>query len=185
MKLDRTTAVLATLALCSIGFAQRAFGQSTVNCSNPQIGTDVLLGTTAASSACQVSNTVQVTLGKYARLSIDNTTTNLTVPQASDFGTAAGVNTTGPNLTVSSNAPWTLTASTAASWTGSGNNSKPLSDIKGKADGGSFTAFPFTAATGNAIASDPHTTAYNTIYSFVTDTPGSYSLVVNYTLSAP
>src|ERR1051326_6551526 len=109
MKLDRTTAVLATLALCSIGFAQRAFGQSTVNCSNPQIGTDVLLGTTAASSACQVSNTVQVTLGKYARLSIDNTTTNLTVPQASDFGTAAGVNTTGPNLTVSSNAPWTLT----------------------------------------------------------------------------
>jgi hypothetical protein len=184
MKLDRTTAVLATLALASIGFAQRAWGQ-TANCSNPAIGTDVLLGSTAASSACQVTNTVSLTLGKYARLSIDNLLTSLTVPQASDFGTAGGVNSTGPTLTVSSNAPWTLTASTAASWTGSGNNSKPLSDIKGKSDANSFTAFPFTAATGNAIANDPHTAAYNTIHNFVTDTPGSYSLVVNYTLSAP
>ena len=55
MKFDRTTAVLATLALASIGFAQRAFSQTTVNCSNPAVGTDVLLGTTAAGSACQVT----------------------------------------------------------------------------------------------------------------------------------
>ncbi len=183
MKLDRLTAALATLALASLCVAQRVSAQATVNCSNPAIGTDVLLG--APGSACQVSNTVSLTLGKYARLSIDNTSSSLTVPQASDFGTVAGVNSTGPTLTVSSNAPWTLTASTAAGWTGTGNNSKPLSDIKAKVGAGSFTAFPFTAASGSAIANDGHAVTYNTIYNFVTDTPGTYSLVVNYTLTAP
>jgi len=185
IKLDKLTAALATLALASLCFAQRVSAQNTVNCSNPQIGTDVLLGTTSANSNCQVTNTVSVTLGKYARLSIDATTTPLTVPTALQFGTAAGVNSPGPTLTVSSNTAWTLTASTAAAWTGSGNNAKPTSDIKAKVDAGSLTAFPFTAASGSAIASDPHTVVYNTIYNFVTDTPGSYSLVVNYTLSAP
>ena len=185
MKLDRLTAALATLALASLCVAQRVSAQSTVNCSNPQIGTDVLLGTTAATSNCQVTNTVTVTLGKYARLSIDATTTPLVVPTALQFGTAAGVDSPGPTVTVSSNTAWALTASTAAAWTGSGNNAKPTSDIKAKIDAGSFTAFPFTAASGAAIASDAHTVAYNTIYNFVTDTPGTYSLVVNYTLSAP
>ncbi len=113
MKLDRLTAALATLALASLCVAQRAYGQTTVNCGNPQVGTDLVLGATLPST-CLVTNTVSVTLGKYARLSIDNTNTTLTTPQASDFGTPAGVTTTGPTLTVSSNAPWTLTASTAA-----------------------------------------------------------------------
>jgi hypothetical protein len=167
----------------SLGFAQRAFGQATVNCSNPAIGTDVLLG--APGSACQVSNTVSLTLGKYARLSINNTSTPLTVPQASDFGTPGGVNSNGPTLTVSSNDAWTLSASLPSGWTGTGNNAKPTSDIKAKVDAGSFANFPFTAATGAAIANDAHVIAYNTIYNFVTDVPGTYSLVVNYTLTAP
>ncbi len=184
MKLDRLTAALATLALASLCVAQRVSAQSTVNCSNPQVGTDLVLGATLPASTCLVTNTVSVTLGKYARLSIDNTNTTLTTPQASDFGTVAGVTTTGPTLTVSSNAPWTLTASTAASWTGSGNNAKPTTDLKGKTSG-SFATFPFTAATGAAIADDAHLVTYNTLYNFVTDTPGSYSLVVNYTLTAP
>ena len=182
MKLDRLTAALAALALASLFVAQRAYGQT--NCSSPQVGTDQLLGATVGTSTCQVSNTVQVTLGKYARLSIDNTNTTLTTPQASDFGTVAGVTTTGPTVTVSSNAPWTLTASTAASWTGSGNNAKPTADLKGKTSG-SFATFPFTAATGAAIANDAHLVTYNTLYNFVVDTPGSYSLIVNYTLTAP
>ncbi len=183
MKLDRITAALATLALASLCVAQRVSAQ--VNCSNPVVGSDVQLGATAGSGACAVTNTVSLTLGKYARLSIDNATTTLVTPAASDFGTAGGVNTTGPTLTVSSNAPWTLTASTAAAWTGSGNNSKPVTDIKAKAGAGSLTAFPFAAGTGTAVAGTTIGMTYNTIYNFVTDTPGSYSLVVSYTLSAP
>ena len=90
MKLDRLTAALATLALASLCVAQRVSAQSTVNCSNPQVGTDLVLGATVPASTCLVTNTVSVTLGKYARLSIDNTNTTLTTPQASDFGTVAG-----------------------------------------------------------------------------------------------
>jgi hypothetical protein len=183
MKFDRLTAALATLAIASLGAASRV--QAQVNCSNPAVGSDVLLSATAGTGACVVTNTVSLTLGKYARLSINNATTTLTTPAASDFGTVGGVTTSGPTLTVSSNAAWTLTASAAAGWTGTGNNAKPVTDIKAKAGAGSLTAFPFAAATGSAVASSATTMSYNTIYNFVTDTPGTYSLVVSYTLSAP
>ncbi len=49
----------------------------------------------------QVTNTVTVTLGKYARLSINATTAPLVVPTALQFGTAAGVDSPGPTVTVS------------------------------------------------------------------------------------
>src|SRR5262249_3360701 len=59
MKLDKLTAALATVALASLCVAQRAYGQNLVNCSNPQVGTDLVLGTTVP-SACLVTNTVSV-----------------------------------------------------------------------------------------------------------------------------
>jgi hypothetical protein len=183
MKFERLTLGLATLAIASLGATSRISAQT--NCSNPAQGGDVLLSATAGTGACAVNNTASLTLGKYARLSIDNVTTTLATPAASDFGTVGGVTTTGPTLTVSSNAPWTLTASAAASWTGSGNNAKPVTDIKAKAGAGSLTAFPFAAATGSAVTGNTTAMSYNTIYNFVTDTPGSYSLVVSYTLSSP
>ncbi|HEY2165078.1 MAG TPA: hypothetical protein VGH04_13855 [Gemmatimonadaceae bacterium] len=58
IKLDRLTAVLAALALASLCLAQRVSAQSTVTCRNPPIGTDVLFGTTAATSNCQGSQAV-------------------------------------------------------------------------------------------------------------------------------
>jgi hypothetical protein len=184
MKFERLTLGLATLAIASLGAAGRISAQT--NCSNPVVGSDVLLGATVGSGACSVTNTVSLTLGKYATLSINNATTTLATPSAAQFGDPAGVTTTGPTVTVSSNTGWTLTASAAAGWTGTGNNSKPVTDIKAKVGSGSFTAFPFTAGT-NPGASSAATVAmsYNTIYNFLTDTPGTYSLIVTYSLTAP
>lgn len=60
MKLDRLTAALITLALASLCAAQRLSAQNLISCSDPQTGTDVLLGTTASSSNCPVSSTVSL-----------------------------------------------------------------------------------------------------------------------------
>ncbi len=69
MKLDRITVVLAALALASLCVAQRVWAQNAVASGNAQIGTPVLLGTRADVRNFPIGTTVQVTPGKYARLS--------------------------------------------------------------------------------------------------------------------
>lgn len=49
MKVDRTTIILATLALASIGFAERAFGQPSVAGTSPTVGSTTQLETIAPS----------------------------------------------------------------------------------------------------------------------------------------
>lgn len=101
-----------------------------------------------------------------------------------DFGTSAGVASNGPTLTVSANAGYTLTASpNAASWSGPGT--KPATDLKMNVGGGSYAALGQVGTATAATASTSYVVGYNTIYNWTTDIPGSYSLVVNYTLTAP
>jgi hypothetical protein len=180
MKFDRTTVVLGTLALASIGFAQRAWGQATINCggsSEPAIG-----------ATCLVSNQVNVTVPSVARLTIDATSTGLTAPQAAEFapGGTGHSDPSGPTLTVAANVNWTVTASTgAALWTG-GSATKPAADLTVTNDAGAtYHAFPFAVSTGTPTSGSAKQVGYHTNYSFTIDTPGTYSLVVNYTLTSP
>lgn len=134
---------------------------------------------------CTDPVTASATINSVARLSITSTTTALTSPKGVDFGTSAGVNNSGPTLTVKSNAGYTLTAAAATStWTG-GSNNKPATDLKMTVNGGSVTALGQVAHSTTATAGTSYTIGYNTIYSFTVDKPGTYSLVVNYTLTAP
>lgn len=140
---------------------------------------------TCNANPCTVPVTATATINSVARLTVSTTTTTLTAPKAADFGAGAGVTSSGPTLTVKSNAGYTLTASAATTtWTGGANN-KPASDLKMNVNSGSFTALGQVAHSTTATAGTSYTIGYNTIYSFTVDKPGAYSLVVNYTLTAP
>jgi len=173
------TKLFVVTAMSAVAAASTAHAQ--LNCGGG--GTEPALG--PATTGCVVTSTVSNTVPTVARLEITTATTDLTTPLAADFGTAAGVNTTGPKITVRANANHTLTASPAA-WTGTGNNAKPVTDIKMQVNGGGFIALGTvgTAASPKTPGTD-YQIDYNTIYNWVTDTPGTYSLVISYTLTAP
>src|SRR5258705_7055350 len=72
-----------------------------------------------APASCGVPGSVSMTAGRVVRLQMSTASTSLTAPTPADFD--AGFNaTTGPALTVSSNAAWTLhIRGVAALWTAS------------------------------------------------------------------
>jgi len=122
--------------------------------------------------------------------------TTLTAPTPADFD--AGFNsTTGPSLTVSANAPWTLQVrSSAALWTATNTSAgaparttKPAADLKwSTASNGTFSALSTTDVLlvgGSATASSATTLYFQTLYSWTLDTPGNYSLAVILTLTSP
>jgi type VI protein secretion system component VasA len=122
--------------------------------------------------------------------------TALTAPTPTDFD--AGFNaTTGPTLTVSSNAAWTLHIRSAATfWTATNTSpgapartTKPAADLQwSTASNGTFNAL--TTSDVNlvvcaATASNATTLFFQTLYSWTLDTPGNYSLSVVLTLTSP
>jgi hypothetical protein len=122
--------------------------------------------------------------------------TSLTAPTTTDFD--AGFNsTTGPTLTVSANAPWTLHIRAASAlWTATNTASgvaarvdKPAADLKwSTSSGGVFTALSASDASlinGSATASNPTTLYFQTVYDWSVDTPGNYSLSIVLTLTSP
>jgi hypothetical protein len=135
--------------------------------------------------SCSVQVLATATINTVARLSISNTTTSLTTPKAADFGSSAGVTSIGPTITVLSNAGYALTAAASAtSWTGPSGANKPATDLKMIIGAGPVPLGQVgTSSTGTS--GKPYSISYNTIYNWTTDKPGTYSLVVNYTLTAP
>jgi hypothetical protein len=136
--------------------------------------------------SCTLPVVATATINAVARLSINSTTTTLTAPNAADFGASAGVTSTGPTITVMSNTGYTLTTSAAsATWTGPAGTSKPSSDLKMKVGAGAVVALGQVGTSTTGTASTNYVISYNALYNWTTDKPGSYSLVVNYTLTAP
>jgi hypothetical protein len=122
--------------------------------------------------------------------------TSLTAPTPSDFD--AGFNsTTGPTLTVSANAAWTLHIRAASAlWTATNTATgvaarvdKPAADLKwSTSSGGAFTALSNSDASlvsGSATASSATTLYFQTLYGWAVDTPGNYSLSIVLTLTSP
>jgi hypothetical protein len=129
-------------------------------------------------------------------MQVSAASTPLTAPTPADFD--AGFNsTTGPSLTVSANAPWTLqvrasTAFWAATNTSPGapaRTTKPAGDLKwSTASNGTFNALSTTDVLlvgGSATASSATTLYFHTLYAWTLDTPGNYSLSVILTLTSP
>jgi len=91
---------------------------------------------------------------------------------------------TGPTITVSSNSQYSLASSSAASWSG-GSGNKPASDLLIKVNAGTYNAIGAMPGGAAATNSDVFNLSYKTRYTWTIDTPGTYTLTVNYTLTAP
>jgi hypothetical protein len=145
---------------------------------------------------CTQPGSVSMTAGRVIRLQMPAGSTALTAPTPTDFD--AGFNaTTGPTLTLSANAAWTLSLRSAATfWTATNTSpgapartTKPAADLRwGTASGGPFNALTITDAnlvTGPATASNATTLYFQTLYDWTLDTPGNYSLSIVLTLTSP
>lgn len=151
---------------------------------------------TGSGDTCTQPGSVSMTAGRVVRLQMSAGSTALTAPTTADFD--AGSNTTtGPTLTVSANAPWTLLVrSSATFWTATNTSpsapartTKPAGDLLwSTASGGTFNALTTGDATlvgGTATASTETTLFFQTLYDWTLDTPGNYSLSVVLTLTSP
>jgi hypothetical protein len=152
--------------------------------------------TNGAPDSCGVPGSVSLIAGRVVRLQMSAGSTSLSAPTTADFD--AGFNaTTGPTLTVSANAPWTLhLRSTAAFWSATNTSpgapartTKPAGDLSwSTSSSGSFSPLTTSDAnliTGPASASNATTLYFQTLYDWALDTPGNYSLSIVLTLTAP
>jgi len=151
---------------------------------------------TGGGDSCTQPGSVSMTAGRVVRLQMGAGSTALTAPTTTDFD--AGFNaTTGPSLTVSANAPWTLSLrSTGTFWSATNTSpgapartTKPAGDLTwSTASNGTFLALSTSDATlvsGAATASSATTLYFQTLYDWALDTPGNYSLTVVLTLTSP
>lgn len=149
-----------------------------------------------APGSCNLPGSVSMTAGRVVRVQVSAGSTALTAPTPADFD--AGFNsTTGPTLTVSANAAWTLhIRASAALWTATNTSpgapartTKPAADLKwSTASNGTFNALTTTDVLvlgGSATASIATTLYFETLYNWTLDTPGNYSLAVILTLTSP
>ena len=145
---------------------------------------------------CGVPASVSMTAGRVVRLEMSTGSTTLTAPTPADFD--AGFNsTTGPTLTVSANAAWTLQIRAAnPTWTATNTSpgaparvNKPAADLLWSiVSSGAFTPLSSVDAslvTGPATASSATTLYFRTLYDWTADTPGSYDLAIVLTLTSP
>jgi hypothetical protein len=150
----------------------------------------------AAGGTCGLPGSVSMTAGRVVRLQVSAGSTALTAPTPADFD--AGFNaTTGPVLTVSANAAWTLHLRAASAlWTATNTSpgapartTKPAADLKwSTASNGTFNALTTSdvnLVTGAATASSATTLYFQTLYGWTLDTPGNYSLSIVLTLTSP
>lgn len=145
---------------------------------------------------CTVNTSASLVIGDVLSLTLSATTTALTPPAASDYD-AGFVANAGPTATVRGNRAWRLQISAAtATWTAvntepgvSARANKPAGELlRAAAAGGPFTALsttPATVASGAASAGTTTNVFFRTMYAWAVDTPGTYSLVVTFTLVAP
>lgn len=145
---------------------------------------------------CSVPGSVSMTAGRVVQLEMSAGSTVLTAPTPADFD--AGFNsTTGPTLTVSANAPWTLQIRAASpTWTASNTSpgaparvNKPAADLLWRVgSAGPFVPLSSVDAnlvTGPATAGSATTLYFQTLYNWAADTPGNYSLAIVLTLTSP
>jgi hypothetical protein len=177
MKFARLIAAGAAL-LVSAGTAQ---AQVTQNCNGNAVG---------VGAGCSVTNTVTSNVPFIARLILSSAATTLTAPVAADFGTVAGVNTPAAiTLEVRTNSQYSVTAAAAAANFSGGSGNKLASSLTFTTDASTYKPVSGTGSvlgTGAAATSSTiFTIGYKTTYDWVLDTPGAYTLGINYTLTAP
>lgn len=150
-------------------------------------------GPSCTTNGCTITNTASATVGDILKLSLNTAApTDLGTPTAADFD-AGYMDAAGPTATVKANRPWSVAVSgAAASFTYTGalaDPNKPATDLKWGTAAGTYpndmgsSAVLFSGASGTAGSSQQ--VFYRTLFAYDKDVPGTYSLTVNFTLSAP
>jgi hypothetical protein len=148
--------------------------------------------------SCNSANTASVTVNALVKLGMSSATTSLTSPTADQVEVGANIADAGPSFTIKANRSWTLNIKTtnASSWTYVGSNSgnKPISDLTwSNAVAGTYVGISSTdalflsgaGATNGAAAQAFFKTVWAAGFTQPSNAPGTYSLPVVFTLSAP
>ena len=153
------------------------------------VAPQVLSGQSCFGGTCQGATMVVATVGTMLNLSLDRSPTITADPTARDI--AAGYqDETGPSARVRANAPWRLEVSSATeTWqSAAGRTDKPASDLEVRAGvTGSYeavTTAPTVAALGTPTSGTNIQMAYRAHFDAARDAPGSYAVVVRYTLTS-
>ena len=148
--------------------------------------------------SCNLTNTVSASVNNLVKLQMSSATTSLASPTADQVEIGAVIANAGPSFTVKANRSWTINIKTtnATTWTyvGSNSGSKPISDLTwSNAVAGTFNNISsvdavFTsgaAATNGAAPQVFFRTVWAAGFTQPSNAPGTYSLPVVFTLSAP
>jgi len=148
--------------------------------------------------SCNTTNTASVTVGALVKLGMSSAATSLTNPTADDVDAGNVIANDGPSFTIKANRSWTLKikSQNAANWTYAGSNSgvKPISDLSWSTSaGGTFVAITNSDAafasgassTNGAAAQAFFKTSWLSDFTSASNAPGTYSLPIVFTLTAP
>ncbi len=148
--------------------------------------------------SCNVTNTASVTVGALVKLIMSASTTSLTSPSADQVEAGALLADAGPTFTIKANRSWTLNIKTtnASNWTyvGSFSGTKPISDLLwSNAVAGTYVVLSSSDAVFLSGASSTNGFAAQAFFKTVwaagftqpSNVPGTFSLPVVFTLSAP
>lgn len=152
----------------------------------------------SGTASCNTTNTASVTVGALVKLAMTSACTTLTNPTADDVDAGNVIADAGPIFTIKANRSWTLKirSQNATSWTYAGSNSgvKPIGDLAwSTTSGGTYNAITnadvtFTSgagATNNGSAQAWFKTSWTSDFTSASNAPGTYSLPIVFTLSAP
>jgi hypothetical protein len=182
-KMKATRSMLAAIALVSAVAATQADAQCSGN-----------------AGSCNTTNTASVTVGTLVKLGMSSATTSLTNPTADQIDAGTALDNAGPTFSVKSNRSWTLKIkaqpAVAGFWDYAGTNSgqKPIGDLAwATSAGGTYTAITASDATfaSNASASNGAAaqaffrTTWSNDFTNAGNAPGTYSLPIVFTLTAP
>lgn len=150
-----------------------------------------VLGRPVEAQSCGTScapATVRMRVVPTVRLELLSDPTSLGNPTAADF-TVGYKDATGPTLTVRANSSYQVDVVKESPAPTFGTTSKPASDLLWGTAPGTYPYHVGTSAmltSGGATAgSAPVTIYYRTLWSFANDPPGTYTIGVMYTVSAP
>lgn len=139
------------------------------------------------------THAITITITRAIRLESPSTSVALAAPSGLDYDAGVGL-TVGPVLTMKANSSWSITLrATQALWTASASPAradKPVTDLQwGVAPAGPFTDVTTTAATIATGAAGTNGTPiplhFQVKYAWLLDTPGTYSLPLQLTVTSP
>lgn len=147
---------------------------------------------TCTGNPCSVQLNASATVNDVLRLTLSSATTSLGTPSETDFD-AGYKDAAGPTASVKSNRPWHVdVAAAAATFTYTGtltNPNKSAAELLWGTVAGTYgnnmgaSAVLLSGASGTGSASQ--SIFFRTLWSWASDVPGAYDLVINFTLAAP